>query len=96
MPRRYQPPARRRKKKRSRPNIPVAASSPPLVVEPPAVDAPQSVLQQAVAAPAREGTASRHVARDYSYVIVELRRIALVMAFIMAGLFVAAATLRWL
>jgi hypothetical protein len=39
---------------------------------------------------------TRHVARDYSYVLVELRRIALVIAIIVVGLIVAAAALRWI
>ncbi len=93
MPRRYQPPARRRKKKRSRPSIPVAALPP--VAELPEAEVAEPVLPREVQTPSTEGISSKHVVRDYSYVVVELRRVALVMAFIIAGLFVAAATLRW-
>ena len=93
MPRRYQPPARRRKKKRSQPSMPVA----PRLVFPPA-EPPAAEVPEPPRAPRTAGTetiAGKHVARDYSYVIVELKRVALVIAFIIAGLFVAAASLRW-
>jgi hypothetical protein len=43
---------------------------------------------------AASGASSRHVARDYSYVLVELRRIAITGAIIVAGLAVAAVLLR--
>jgi hypothetical protein len=39
-------------------------------------------------------TASRHISRDYSYVHGELRRIAITMGIIIAGLIAAAIALR--
>lgn len=39
-------------------------------------------------------TASRHISRDYSYVGGELRRIAITMGIIVAGLIVATLLLR--
>ena len=38
--------------------------------------------------------AARHIARDYSYVFGELRRIAIIMLAIVAGLVAAAVALR--
>jgi hypothetical protein len=52
--------------------------------------------QEAAEAPPSvgSGVSSRHVARDYSYVLGELRRIAITGAIIVAGLAVAAVILR--
>ena len=86
MPRRYRPPTRRRKlKKRLLEETPASsyegalapASSPPPVAAP-------------VAVPQERSSQPRHVARDYSYVAGDLRRIALIVAFIIAGLVITA------
>ncbi|MFQ6019406.1 MAG: hypothetical protein ACE5KW_01465 [Dehalococcoidia bacterium] len=95
MPKRYRPPTRRRKKKQSRPNIPVAPV-------PPSV--PEEAVEEEVNKPAQAGPVAgvtaapqsvRHIARDYSYVVIELRRIVPVIAIIIGGLIVAVALLRW-
>ncbi len=90
MPRRYRPPNRRRKIKRQplsgEPEAPsnegtVAPVSPP----------PPPTISPAPAAFAGERTPEpRHISRDYSYVVSDLRRIALIVAFIIAGLVITA------
>jgi hypothetical protein len=48
-----------------------------------------------MASPTAHAQATRHVARDYSYVLTELRRVAVVVLFIIGGLIGTAAALRW-
>lgn len=87
MPRRYRPPARRRKAKKERLQRETAAppgggarvpAAPPVPASTPAV--------------AREERSSevRHIGRDHSYVRGELRRIVLMVAFIIGGLLITA------
>ena len=87
MPRRYRPPTRRRKPKKQSPfgkiEAPsyegaVAPASPP---RPAAVDVP--VRDQREHQPT-------HIARDHSYVLADLRRVALIVGFILAGLIITA------
>ena len=70
-----------------RPAIPVVGSP----ESPAAVD--ESTRRQG-AVQASRGTPSRHIVRDYSYVLVEVRRIIITGAIIVAGLVVAAVFLR--
>lgn len=62
---------------------------------PEAPEPPEATLPQAAPVVRTDGGSIKHVARDYSYVIFDLRRLAVVMAFIIVGLFIAAAGLRW-
>ncbi len=70
----------------------------PAVVSPPepAANAEVARSQDAVepSPSAASGVSVRHVARDYSYVLGELRRIVITGAIIVAGLAVAAVILR--
>ena len=103
MPRKYRPPAaRRRKSKRPAPYFvepapadgDVAASSPDDGV------ATIERVEAAAVAPTREApsevgtrggaTATRHIARDYSYVRAEVRRIVLVGGFLIVSLIITA------
>jgi len=94
LPRRYRPPTRR-KKRRSRPKIP-SISIPLPAVEEVGTEEGSEAAETPVAPPVTVvPLTSRHVARDYSYVLAELRRIALVIAVIVVGLIVTAAALRW-
>ena len=95
MPRRYRPPTRRRKKRRGPPNIPLAPLPPPAVEETRQARAGELAQTPAAAASTAASSTARHVSRDYSYVLVELRRIALVIAIIVVGLLGATAALRW-
>ena len=89
MPRRYRPPTRRRKQKKQSPfgqtEAPsyeggaVAPASPPRPAA--AVDVP--VRDQREQQPT-------HIARDHSYVLADLRRVALIVGFILAGLIITA------
>jgi hypothetical protein len=84
MPRRYRPPTRRRKSK-ERPGEAVPPS--PYAAEP-AAPAPRP------AAPAgaehRDGHAVRHISRDHTYVLDEMKRIAFLVTFIVGGLVITA------
>jgi hypothetical protein len=94
LPRRYRPPIRRRKKKQSRPNVPTTSVPPSAPGEADEEEASKPV--QAWPAVTAAPQTVRHIARDYSYVVSELRRIAPIIAVIIAGLILAAAFLRWL
>lgn len=93
MPRRYRPPARRRKGKRPparglqalhRPEGEAATSRP-------------SSSPMAVPTLVREARPEvKHVARDYSYVLSELRIIVLLALFLLASLVLTALFLRWI
>lgn len=86
MPRRYRPPTRRRKSKKHLPEEPPAAS-----YEPAAAPAPAPSRVAVPVAVAEERSAQlKHIGRDYSYVLAELRLIALIVAFITFGLVLTA------
>ncbi len=90
MPRRYRPPNRRHKIKRQHlsgePEVPTYEGT-----VAPASSPPPSQPRPAPAAFAGERSSEpRHISRDYSYVVSDLRRIAIIVAFIIAGLVVAA------
>ncbi len=87
MPRRYRPPTRRRKPKKQR--LPEEAA-PPAYEDAAAPASPPPRLAPSVAAPQERPSRPQHIARDHSYVVGELRRIALIVAFITAGLIIAA------
>ena len=86
MPRRYRPPTRRRKGKR----VPLeeaaaAAEGMAVAAEPPARPAPAAVpIERGPARP------EKHISRDYSYVLGEVRLIAILVAFIVGGLVITA------
>jgi hypothetical protein len=87
LPRRYRPPDRRRKVKKQ--PLPGQADAPSYegavapLPSPPPPPAPAAVS-------AERSTEPRHISRDYSYVVRDLRRIALIVAFIIAGLVITA------
>ena len=89
MPRRYRPPDRRRKMKRQPLSGEPEAASYEGTVAP--VSSPSPPPPPAPAASARERSPEpRHMSHDYSYVIGDLRRIALIVALIVLGLVIAA------
>ena len=91
MPRRYRPPVKRRKtKKQTILDITAEPQEPAGVIAPPAA-APRTAVSNVPTASRGEG---RHVARDYSYVGMEIRRIALVGGFIVLSLILTAIFLR--
>ncbi len=87
MPRRYRPPNGRRKVKKQ--PLPGQAEAPSYegavapVPSPPPPPAPAAVAEE-------RSTEPRHISRDYSYVMRDLRRIALIVAFVIVGLVIAA------
>ncbi len=88
MPRRYRPPDRRRKTKKQplsgEPEAPsYEGSVAPIPSPPPPPPAPAAIAEERSPEP-------RHISRDYSYVVSDLRRIALIVAFIIAGLVITA------
>jgi len=87
LPRRYRPPARRRKSKKERLHeeaaAPRDAAAAAPVSSPLPVSAPVAVQQD-------RSAQGRYIARDHSYVLGDLRRIALIVAFIIGGLVIAA------
>jgi hypothetical protein len=87
LPRRYRPPTRRRKSKKERLRRETAA--------PPDEGAAAPILSPLpspapVAVQHERSAEGRHIARDHTYVLGELRRIALIAAFIIAGLVITA------
>ena len=91
MPKRYQPPVRRRKAKKARPQglLEVAAGDDHQTEAVAAV--PAVTMAAAEPAPRSE---ERHITRDYSYVLAEVRRVAVIAGFIVAGLILTAVFLR--
>jgi len=90
LPRRYRPPAKRRKSR----ELSVRDVASPL----PEVETVPDSTPGAASAPtltALRQTEVRHVTRDYSYVMGELRRIVLLVAFIVVSLMLTAVFLRW-
>jgi hypothetical protein len=96
LPKRPRPGSRQRRKERKRP----AASQP----APSAAVTPREPPEAPRRADAHSGSSSvtttptkataRHIAKDYSYVFGELRRIGIIVLVIVAGLIAAAVALR--
>ena len=91
LPRRYRPPNRRRKIKRQPlSGEPVAPSSEGIVAPIPSPPPPPPPPPAPAAFTGERSSEPRHISRDYSYVVSDLRRIALIVAFIIAGLVITA------
>jgi len=96
------PRRRRARSQRSRTTERQAEASPPseprsalsTVAREDADDRSQRAPRRVLAADTATKAAPRHISRDYSYVGGELRRIAITMAVILAGLIGAAIALR--
>ncbi len=89
MPRRYRPPDRRRKPKKQQ--LPGAMEDPSYGdTEAPAAPPPPVAPPIPVARDPERPSQAQHIARDYSYVVTDLRRIALIVAFIVVGLVITA------
>ena len=88
MPRRYRPPTRRRKLKKQAPFGEIEAPSYEGAVAPASPPPPAA----AVDVPVRDEREHRptHIARDHTYVLADLRRVALIVGFILAGLIITA------
>jgi hypothetical protein len=86
LPRRYRPPTRRRKLKKQSPFGEIEAPSYQGAV------APASPRGAAMEIPVRDERVHQptHIARDHSYVLADLRRVALIVGFILAGLIITA------
>lgn len=91
MPRRYRPPAKRRKAKK----LSVRDVASPLQETENTLPSPAPAAASAPTLTAIRQTEAKHVTRDYSYVIGELRRIVLLIAFIVVSLVLTAVFLRW-
>jgi hypothetical protein len=96
LPKRPRPGGRRRRKERKQPTptqpAPSAAVTPREAPEaPPRADVPAG--RSPVTTTSAKPTA-RHIAKDYSYVFGELRRIGIIVLVIVAGLVAAAVVLR--
>ena len=87
MPRRYRPPARRRKSNKGDSRQGTTAPTYGDAATP--VPTARSGLAPS-AAPHERSSRVRHIARDHSYVLGEVRLIALLMAFIIGGLVITA------
>jgi len=92
--RRFEPRQRRKERRRSTPS---QAGPSPIVTPRETAEAPRRA--EVPAGDSSVGTTptkptARHIAKDYSYVFGELRRIAIVMVVIGAGLVAAAVVLR--
>ena len=87
MPRRYRPPTRRRKLKKQTPFGEIDAPSYQGAVAPASPRPPV-----AIEVPVRDEREHRptHIARDHTYVLADLRRVALIVGFILAGLIITA------
>ncbi len=89
MPRRYRPPDRRRKPKKQR--LPGEMEAPSYgEAEAPATSPPPGAPPRPVARDPERPSPTQHHARGYSYVVTDLRRIALIVAFIVVGLVITA------
>ncbi len=87
MPRRYRPPTRRRKPKKQS-LLEETAALAYKDVGPPAPSLAPVAAQ--VAVPRERPSQVRHIVRDHSYVMGDLRRVAIIVAFIIAGLLITA------
>jgi hypothetical protein len=87
LPRRYRPPARRRRSRKERPlperAAPLEASAAAPVSSPRPAAAPVAVRQD-------RSTQTRHIVRDHRYVLDDVRRVALIVVFIVGGLVITA------
>ena len=88
MPRRYRPPTRRRKLKKQSPFGEIEAPSYQGAVAPVSPRRPAAAIDVPVR-DEREHQPS-HIARDHTYVLADLRRVALIVGFILAGLIITA------
>jgi len=88
LPRRYRPPTRRRKLKKQTPFGEIEAPSYQGAVAPASPRPPAAAMEVPVR-DEREHLPT-HIARDHSYVLADLRRVALIVGFIMAGLIITA------
>ncbi len=82
MPRRYRPPSKRRKSGKGRLRQDAEAPSYEDIRRPTSSPSP--------AAPQERSSQVGQIARDYSYVLGDLRRIAVIVAFITVGLIITA------
>jgi len=85
---------RRRERKQSTPS---QAGPSPVVTPRETPEAPRRADVAAGGSPAATASpkpAARHIAKDYSYVFGELRRIAIIVGIVVAGLVAAAVALR--
>jgi len=89
LPRRYQPGVKRRRTKKARSPGPLDI---PAVGSPPEAARAAAVSVATAESPSR--AEERHITRDYSYVIAEVRRVAIVAGFIIVSLILTAVFLR--
>ena len=87
MPRRYRPPTRRRKPKKQSLFGEIGAPSYEAAVAP-ASPPPRAAVDVRVRDEREHQPA--HIARDHTYVLADLRRVALIVGFIMVGLIITA------
>ena len=96
MSRRPRPAGRRRKERKRLPPTPGRPS--PTAVAPVESSEParpaQALSRASSVASSTARAPARHIGRDYSYVLGEVRRIAIIMAIVIAGLIAAAIILR--
>jgi hypothetical protein len=90
LPRRYRPPTRRRKSKTryGEDSTDVSSGDASLAAAP--YSPPPAASAPPVAADRSEPHIVRHIARDHTYVLGEVRLIGLLVAFIMGGLIITA------
>lgn len=87
MPRRYRPPTRRRKSKRG----PLHSEGAFPAEEATAAPAPERPRPEPTPSARKESAGhERHVAQDYSYVVGEIRQIAIIAGLILLGLLITA------
>jgi hypothetical protein len=87
LPRRFRPPSRRRKSKKERLHRETAAPSDEGAAAP--VSSPLPATAPVVVQQERSAQ-GRHIVRDHTYILGELRRIALIVAIIVGGLVITA------
>ena len=96
MPKRPRPGGKQRRRER-RQSTPSQAGPSPIVTPREAPEAPRRADVAAggsSVATTSTKPAARHIAKDYSYVFGELRRIAIIVGVVVAGLVAAAVALR--
>jgi len=89
LPRRYRPPTRRRKLKKQNIFGEIEAPSYEGAVGPASPPPPAAAAVEVPVRDEREHQPT-HIARDHSYVLADLRRVALIVGFILAGLIITA------
>ena len=85
---------RRKERGRSAPGEVLSAPAAPRTETPTAPSHGQARASSPAVALSSPKPAARHIGRDYSYVFGELRRIAIVVGIVLAGLVVATVALR--